>query len=99
MSRIGNTFCSFSCVLEVSESPASAGGLTIEIPTAMHGALYDDVPMLTRPDILDIRISFHNALGAVFPIGSFVFCQGTMVAVEGGAIPPVILVRATSPLG
>jgi hypothetical protein len=52
--------------------------------------------MLSRPDIVDIRVSFYNALEADFPVGSFVFCQGTLVALEGGAIPPIILVRAIS---
>ncbi|KAN0078859.1 hypothetical protein V8E54_005372 [Elaphomyces granulatus] len=67
MSRVANTFCSFSCVLEISGPPASSGGLTMEIPTGMHGTLYSDEPML-----------FYNTLGADFPVGSFVFCQGTL---------------------
>jgi len=96
MSRVGNTFCSFSCVLEVSEPPASSGGLFLEIPTAMYGTLYSDVPILSRPEIFDIQVNFFNVLGSDFPVGSFVFCQGTLVALEGGAISPKILVRAAS---
>ena len=37
-----------SCVLEISEPPASPIGLSMETPTGMHGTLYSDVPMLSR---------------------------------------------------
>ena len=38
----------------------------------MHGVHYSDVPMLSRPDILDIQVNFYNTLEADFPVGTFV---------------------------
>ena len=96
MSQSGNTFCSFSCVLEISEPPSSPGGLAMEIPAAMYGTLYPDVPILSRPDIFTIKVNFFNALGAEFPLGSLVLCQGTLVVIEGGSVPPILSVRATT---
>ena len=57
---------------------------------------YLDVPMLSRPDILDIQVNFYNTLEADFPVGIFVFCQGTLVALECGTVTPKIKVRAIS---
>ncbi|KAN0066777.1 hypothetical protein V8E54_010020 [Elaphomyces granulatus] len=96
MSHSPNTFCSFSCVLEIVQSPSSPCGNALEIATCMDGTVYSDVPTLSNPDLIGIRVNYFNASKNDFPVGSLVFCQGTMTVLESVSYDPVLSVRATS---
>ena len=96
MSHSPNTFCSFSCVLEIVQSPSSPCGNSLEIATCMDGTVYSDVPTLSNPDLIGIRVNYFNASKNDFPVGSLVFCQGTMTVLESVSNDPVLSVRATS---
>ena len=96
MSHSPNTFCSFSCVLEIVQSPSSPCGNSLEIATCMDGTVYSDVPTLSNPDLIGIRVNYFNASKNYFPVCSLVFCQGTMTVLESVSNDPVLSVRATS---
>jgi hypothetical protein len=91
-----NTFCSFACVLEIVQSPSSPRGNSLQIATCMDGTVYSDVPTLSKPDLFGIRVNYFNSSKNDFPVGSLVFCQGTMTVLESVSNDLVLSVRATS---
>jgi hypothetical protein len=96
MNHSPNTFCSFSCILEIMQSPSSSRGNSLEFATCMDGMVYSDVPTLSKPDLFGIQVNYFNASKNNYPVGSLVFCQGTMTVLESMANDPVFSVRATS---
>ena len=62
----------------------------------MDGTVYSDVPTLSNPDLIGTRVNYFNASKNDFPVGSLVFCQGTMTVLESVSNDPVLSVRATS---
>jgi hypothetical protein len=96
MSNSSNTFCSFSCVLEIVQSPLYPRPYSLEVATCMDGTTYSDVPTLSKPDLFGIQVNYFNASKNDFPVGSLVFCQGTLTVQESVTSDPVLSVRATS---
>ena len=52
--------------------------------------------MTQHPVLFGIRVNYFNASKNDFPVGSLVFCQGTMTVLESVSNDPVLSVRATS---
>ena len=97
MSHLSNTFCWFSCVLEITDPPVSSRGFSFDIATVMDGIVYlEDTPILCRPELILIHVNFFNASNSDFPVGSLVLCQGILTVPESMSNDPVLSVHATS---
>jgi hypothetical protein len=90
-----NTFCSFSCFLEVAEPPVFSDNTT-SLLAYMYGTEFSDIPVLSRPDLFTAQVNFYNPSGTDFPVSSVCFCQGTLTALECGSLLPVLTIRASS---
>ena len=69
MSQVTNTFCSFSGIVEVTEPPVPSGVWT-NVPAILYGSEYADVPILSKPDLFTVCLSFYNPLGIEFMVNS-----------------------------
>ncbi|KAN0066776.1 hypothetical protein V8E54_002684 [Elaphomyces granulatus] len=97
MSHLSNTFCSFSCVLEITDPPSTSRRISFDIATCMDCTVYsEDAPILSRQDLILIYVNYFNASNSDFPVGSLVFCQGILTVLESMSNGPVLSVHATS---
>ncbi|KAN0087320.1 hypothetical protein V8E54_001008 [Elaphomyces granulatus] len=80
MSQVANTFCSFSGIVEA----------------ILYGSDYTEVPILSKPDLFTVCLSFYNPLGIEFMVSSVLYCQGTLTVLESGSLLPILSVRASS---
>jgi hypothetical protein len=94
MSQVANTFCSFSGIVEVTEPPVTFGVWT-NVQAILYGSDYTDVPILSKPDLFTVCLSFYNPLGIEFMVSSVLNCQGTFTVLESGSLP-ILSVRASS---
>ena len=62
----------------------------------LYGTEYTDVPILSRPDLFTVRLSFYNPLWIEFTVSSVCYYQGTLTVLECGSLLPVLSVCATS---
>jgi len=95
VSQGSNTSCSFSCILEIAEPPVSSGSWT-NVLAYLYGTEYTDMPILSRPELFTVRLSFYNPTGIEFTVSCVCFCQGTLTVLECGSLLPVLSIRATS---
>ena len=94
MSQVANTFCSFSGIVEVTEPPVTSGVWT-NVQAILYGLDYTDVPILSKPDLFTVCLSFYNPLGIEFMVSSVLYCQGTLTVLESGSLS-ILSVRASS---
>jgi hypothetical protein len=80
--------------VEVTEPPVTFGVWT-NVQAILYGSDYTDVPILSKPDLFTVCLSFYNPLGIEFMVSSVLYCQGTLTVLESGSLP-ILSVRASS---
>ncbi|KAN0071977.1 hypothetical protein V8E54_009706 [Elaphomyces granulatus] len=73
---------------EIVQSPSYPRPYSLEVATCMDGTTYSDVPTLSKPDLFGIQVNYFNASKNDFPVGSLVFCQGTLTVLESVTSDP-----------
>jgi hypothetical protein len=66
------------------------------VQAILYGSDYTEVPILSKPDLFTVCLSFYNPLGIEFMVSSVLYCQGTLTVLESGSLLPILSVRASS---
>ncbi|KAN0069962.1 hypothetical protein V8E54_012268 [Elaphomyces granulatus] len=87
--------CSFSAIVEFSDSPRVLHGSIIIIPATFWGPLWTTVPDLRSIGDIPLEIVFHNESDHVLTKGSFAVCFGCLCFRDRTPAIPTLAVNAS----
>ena len=87
--------CSFSAIVQFSDSPRVLHGSTVVIPATFCGPLWTTVPDLRSIGDIPLEIVFHNESDHVLTKGSFAICFGCLCFRDRTPAVPTLAVNAS----
>ncbi|KAN0078861.1 hypothetical protein V8E54_005374 [Elaphomyces granulatus] len=83
--------CTFSAIVEVSDTPRLLYGSTISFPATLQGPPHTSIPDLHILEFIPIEIEYYGDKDLTFDPTSIVFCAGTVSSKEhvSGSMPTI----------
>jgi hypothetical protein len=95
MTSQNTNHCTFTAIVEISDSPSVVYGSTISFPASLQGPAITSIPDLHIVEFIPIEVEFYNDRDLLFEPTSVAFCNGTVSFREhADGSMPTINVRA-----
>jgi len=91
MTSQNTNHCTFTAIVEISDSPSVVYGSTISFPASLQGPAITSIPDLHIVEFIPIEVEFYNDRDLLFEPTSVVFCSGTVSFKEhtDGSMPTI----------